>query len=209
MKTRIPLMIALLVLVNVSHANPGDFINAYYREFEVASPPGSQQQLEFLLLEAENHVNANSDDAEAWLAVGLIRAGYAKSIGGMKGLAELKNARRELEQSIQIDPTAMSGAASGMLGRLYATVPRWPLAFGSKRRARTLLTEAMTEDPSGALPGLYYALLLAEEGETDDARDILESLPDIEMPCTCQDWKHSLRSQALTVGGTLPNFITE
>jgi hypothetical protein len=196
MTIRIILLMVLLVLANVAQANLSELINTYYRDFEAASPPASRQQLESLLLDVESHVNANRNNADAWLAVGIIRAGYAKSIGGMKGLDELDNARQELEHSIRIDRTAMASAAPGMLGRLYATVPRWPLAFGSKRKARALLTEAMTENPSAALPGFYYALLLVEDGDADAARDILKSLAGLEMPCACEDWNNFILNEA-------------
>ena len=68
-----------------------------------------------------------------------------------------KPRRRACEQSIQLDPAALSGSAYTSLGSLYYQVPGWPIGFGDDDKADEMLRKGLAFDPDGiANPGKMF-----------------------------------------------------
>jgi hypothetical protein len=81
------------------------------------------------------------NDAKILLWNGVVLTGYAKSLGGLAGLALLKRAKVSLERAITLAPN--DGAAYLYLGLLYESTPESPYGFGDETLARTLLEQGL------------------------------------------------------------------
>lgn len=62
---------------------------------------------------------------------------YVAVKGGLGALPYVKKARTLLEQAIKTNSRVENGFALAVLGTIYARVPGWPVAFGSKKTARS------------------------------------------------------------------------
>jgi len=67
----------------------------------------------------------------------------------------------------------LNGSIYTSLGSLYYKVPRWPMAFGDKKKAREYLDKAIKLNPDGIDPNYFYGDFLLEQGEYAQARDYL------------------------------------
>ena len=67
--------------------------------------------------------------------------------GGLGALSLAKDAKKALEQALEIDPRALDGSAYTSLGSLYYQVPGWPIGFGNDEKARELLLKALEINP--------------------------------------------------------------
>ena len=108
--------------------------------------------------------------AEGYIWRGIVQSTYAGAIGGMGALGLAKKARENLEQALEIEPTALHGSAFASLGTLYYKVPGWPISFGNKRKAKEYLEEALAISSESIDNNYFYADFLFEIGEYDDAR---------------------------------------
>ena len=107
-----------------------------------------------------------------WEAI--ILSSYAKFAGGLSALSKAKAARDLLERAEKIDPAALNGSIYTSLGSLYYKVPRWPIGFGDKKKARAYLEKALQINPDGIDPNYFYGDFLLEQGEYAKARTYLE-----------------------------------
>ena len=85
-----------------------------------------------------------------------------------------KQQAKGLQQALQIEAGALDGSASASLGVLYYTVPGWPLSVGDKTRDKSLLQQALAQDPLGIDPNYFYAEFQVEAGHADEAVPFLE-----------------------------------
>ena len=130
-----------------------------------------QQEATFKALADRAHqISATSPDkAEAMIWEAIIQSGYAKAKGGLGALKHAEQGRDLLLASIKINPQALQGSAYTSLGSLYYKVPRWPIGFGDRKKARENLEKALQINPDGIDPNYFYADFLLEEGETAKA----------------------------------------
>jgi tetratricopeptide (TPR) repeat protein len=137
--------------------------------------PAQDQEKEFerLVKEADKAVEQNPDRAETLIWHGIIEASYAGAKGGLGALASVKNAKRDLERAIEINPEALSGSAYTSLGSLYYQVPGWPLGFGDDKKAQEFLKKGLVINPDGIDPNFFYGDLLFRSGDLDDAERAL------------------------------------
>ncbi|MCC2617080.1 hypothetical protein LJ739_12580 [Aestuariibacter halophilus] len=133
------------------------------------------QEDAFLVLieQAEHYTNSHPDDAAGWIWLGITQSSTAGAVGGLGALKYAKAARKSLEHALKIDPNALSGSAMTSLGVLYHKVPGWPIGFGSDKKARQLLTEALKVNPEGIDPNYFFAEFLYDEREYEDAKKYL------------------------------------
>lgn len=106
-----------------------------------------------------------------WSAI--IDSSWAGAKGGLGALSLVKDARSNLEKSIEIDPSALQGSAWTSLGALYYQVPGWPIGFGDKEKADEMLKKALAINPDGIDPNYFYGDYLLKEKKTDEAKDYL------------------------------------
>lgn len=107
-----------------------------------------------------------------WYAT--ILSSYASLKGGISVLPKVKKARALLEEAIHLNNQVENGFAQGVLGALYARVPGWPIAFGSKEKARSHLQMAIQINPQGIDSNYYYGDFLVDVGEYQEAKQHLE-----------------------------------
>ena len=127
-----------------------------------------------LLANADKVVGGNPDKAEALIWRGIIKSSYANAKGGLGALSVAEGSKADLEQALQLDPTALQGSAYTSLGVLYAKVPGWPIGFGDNKKAKELLLKALEQNPQGIDPNYFYADYLAGKRDWAEALRYLE-----------------------------------
>ncbi|HBN16292.1 MAG: hypothetical protein CMQ46_08360 [Gammaproteobacteria bacterium] len=129
---------------------------------------------EALAKKAEALVNSHPESAENHIWYGIILSTWAGVDGGLGALSRVKQARRELETALELDPDALQGSAYTSLGALYYQVPGWPLAFGDKKQAEKLLLKALEINPDGIDSNYFMGDYLMREKRYDEARVVLQ-----------------------------------
>ena len=127
-----------------------------------------------LLANADKVVGSNPDKAEALIWRGIIKSSYANAKGGLGALSVAEGSKADLEQALQLDPTALQGSAYTSLGVLYSKVPGWPIGFGDNKKAKELLLKALEQNPQGIDPNYFYADYLAGKRDWAQALRYLE-----------------------------------
>jgi hypothetical protein len=189
-------LILLLAGLAAAQAHPEPVVEEYYRRAaSVDADDVGADVIADLLARAGQRREAEPDSADAWLASGILRATYARSLG-IKGLRELELARTELRRSTALDGDWMDGYAEAFLARLYATVPGWPISFGSDRQATRLLAEVVGRKPRSLAGNLYEGMRLLDEGERAQAAIRLKIARKGGLDCECPHWSATLRAQA-------------
>ena len=123
---------------------------------------------------AEAARKAHPKAAAALIWEGIVLSSWAGEKGGVGALGLVKRARKDFEQALAIEPTALSGSAYTSLGSLYYQVPGWPIGFGDDDKARQMLEKALRIDPDGIDANYFYADFLREQGEHKAAAAALE-----------------------------------
>jgi len=118
---------------------------------------------------------ADPDDAELLIWRGIILSTYAGEKGGLGALGLAKEARASLEEALELDETALQGSAYTSLGSLYYKVPGWPIGFGSDKKARQYLEQALALNPNGIDPNFFMGEFLYEQGEYQAAMRHLQA----------------------------------
>lgn len=123
---------------------------------------------------AQAATKAYPDSAPVWIWSGIIKSTYAGAKGGLGALRLAKAAKTDLEHAIELDATALNGAAYTTLGSLYYQVPGWPLGFGDDEKAGELLRRGLEIAPDDIDANYFYADYLYNEYEYSDAMQYLE-----------------------------------
>ena len=129
--------------------------------------------LDVLTEDAESLTRQYPQRAEAWIWCGIIRSTLAGARGGLGALGIAKAARRDLEQAIALDPTALDGSAYTSLGTLYHKVPGWPVGFGDDDKAEQLLRKALELNPNGIDANYFYGEFALDQGHRAEAAQYL------------------------------------
>lgn len=127
-----------------------------------------------LLQQADQVVSQYPAKSEALIWRGIIKSSYANAKGGLGALSVAEQSKADLEQAIQLDPTALQGSAYTSLGVLYAKVPGWPIGFGDDKMARELLQKALEINPEGIDPNYFYGDFLLGKRDYKAALRYLE-----------------------------------
>ncbi len=188
LSTRMPSRLSLLALATaavsallppLAHAAPvDDAVAELQRDWEVVryQTPAAEREKRFESLVAKAHQTSISfaGRAEPLVWEGIIVSSLAGEKGGLGALGLAKQAKALYEQAMQIDARALDGSALNSLGVLYYKVPGWPLAFGDKAKAATLLQQALAINPQGIDPNYFYGEYLVETDHADQAVPYLE-----------------------------------
>jgi tetratricopeptide (TPR) repeat protein len=126
-----------------------------------------------LVEESEALSAKEPSSAEIWIWKGIIKSTYAGAKGGLGALALAKEAKVDLETSVDLDPNALGGSAYTTLGTLYHSVPGWPLGFGDDDTAEELLIKAVNLNPEGIDTNYFYGTYLLDEERYAEAGKIL------------------------------------
>lgn len=138
--------------------------------------PIKQREAAFsqLAKEAEDAVAAEPQAAELRIWHGIVLSTWAGAKGGFGALRLVKQAKAELEQSLQLDPKALAGSAYTSLGSLYYQVPGWPVGFGDDAKAEDMLRTALAINPDGIDPNYFYGDFLMRKERYAEAKAALE-----------------------------------
>lgn len=128
-----------------------------------------------LALRARKLAESHPGSAEVLIWEGIVLSSEAGLRGGLGALSLAKEAKRRFEEAIKLDDKALKGSAYTSLGSLYYKVPGWPIGFGDKEKAETLLKKALAVHPDGIDPLYFYADFLAERERYAEAQRFLEA----------------------------------
>ncbi|MBJ7556203.1 tetratricopeptide repeat protein [Marinomonas spartinae] len=127
-----------------------------------------------LATKVEAMVKADPNNADDYIWLGIIQASTAQAKGGLGALSFAKEAKKNLEHAIKINPNASEGSAYTTLGVLYHKVPGWPIGFGSDSKAKELLQKSIAINPKGLDNNFFYAEFLYDDGDYKEAKKYLE-----------------------------------
>lgn len=157
-----------------------DAVTELQRGWEVVryQTPASEREKRFEALAAKAHQASEAfpGRSEPLIWEGIVVSSWAGEKGGLSALGLVKQAKGLYEQAMQIDANALDGSAYNSLGVLYYKVPGWPLGFGDKAKAKTLLQKALALSPQGLDANYFYGEFLVETGHADEARPYLETV---------------------------------
>lgn len=179
MKTR--LLISMLFLICALPASAADtdgdirYLQQRWAEIKYRTPDAQQEkEFEALVREAAAKSQAAPDSVELLIWEGIIRATYAGARGGLGALGEAKQARALFERAIALRPDAMQGSAYTSLGSLYYQVPGFPVGFGSRKKADTMLRRGLDYNPDGIDSNYFYGDYLLDRGRYEEAARAFE-----------------------------------
>lgn len=177
MIARLIMTVACLLPISLFAQTGGDVLAGLQTDWAVANYQltGDEQQKAYqeLIDRADLAVVSNPRSAEILVWNGIIKAAYAGVKGGLTALSYAKQARKSLEDSMQIDDRALNGSAYASLGTLYSNVPGWPLGFGDDKKAEKMLQKALELNPDGIDPNYFYADHLIREKDFASAEKYL------------------------------------
>jgi tetratricopeptide (TPR) repeat protein len=169
---------ALLFLNTVQAAPVDDVVAILQHDWEAIryQTPASERAKHFETLARKAHqVSATYPGrSEPLVWEGIILSSLAGEKGGLGALSLVKQAKALYEQAIAIDGKVLDGSAYGSLGVLYYKVPGWPLGFGDKAKAETLLKKALEINPAGIDTNFFYAEYLIENKRKAEGISYLE-----------------------------------
>jgi tetratricopeptide (TPR) repeat protein len=155
-----------------------DAVTELQRGWEVAryQAPAAEREKRYEALAERAHKVSQGfpGRSEPLVWEGIIVSSLAAERGGLGALGLAKQARTLYEQAIDLDGRALDGSAYNSLGVLYYKVPGWPIGFGDKERAKTLLQKALALNPDGIDPNFFYGEFLVESRHAEEAIPYLE-----------------------------------
>ena len=134
-----------------------------------------QNSYEKLLERSDAKLKSYPDQPEILIWHAIIEASYAGSLSAINptALGYVRNAKKDLEKAIDLDPDVLDGSAYTSLGSLYYQVPGWPLGFGDDDKADKYLKKGLEVNPDGIDANYFYADFLISKGENNRAKTYL------------------------------------
>ena len=158
----------------VSAAMDVQTVQTQWAKIKYATPENQREDAFEKLVEAiESEAPQHRKDAEFLAWQGIVLSTYAGEKGGLGALGVVKKARKALEASLEVDPTALNGSAYTSLGALYYQVPGWPVGFGDDDKAKEYLEKGLSLNPNGIDSNYFYAEYLFEQKEYQHAQQRL------------------------------------
>jgi len=174
---RILFITLLLAMPFAARAGLDEEVGALQREWaeiKYQRPAAEQEKAFAALAKTADAVRAKyAGRAEPQIWYGIIAASYAGARGGLGALSLAKDAKKALEQALEIDAKALDGSAYTSLGSLYYQVPGWPIGFGNDDKARELLQKAVALNPDGIDSNYFLGDFLYRKGDYEGARRAL------------------------------------
>ena len=133
------------------------------------------KQYQQLISQADDLTLQFPDMAESWALSGMIKSHYAKKTGGLLGLKNAKQARKELQHALSVDPHVFYGVACAELGFLYQKPPGWPISFGSEKMPKKLYDKALEINPNGLITNIRMGEFFFDLHEYTLAKQYLQT----------------------------------
>ena len=166
----------MLGLLATGAAQADELIDPIQNQWAVCQYQSKTKEscLQKLSGEADQASAANPGRTDLLIWAAIVKSSWAGAKGGLGALSLVKTAKRQLEQAIRQNPSALDGSAYTSLGSLYYQVPGWPVGFGDKAKAEQLLKQALAINPNGIDPNFFYGDYLLEQGCKSEARQMLD-----------------------------------
>lgn len=142
--------------------------------YEVRGSSTQTKALDALAKQAAQLVARYPGKAEPLLWQGIVTSEQANRANIFHKLGLATKARDIIARAYAIDPHAAKGGAAMSLGVLYYKVPRSPIGFGDKDKAKRLLKEGLAQDPAGLDSNYFYGDYLLDQGDKPGARAFLQ-----------------------------------
>lgn len=143
-------------------------------KFAVSDSAEQLKEIDALALGAHRLVEKYPDRVEPVIWQGIVTSEEAGMASTLKALHYAKAARDILEQAYRKSPTALDAGAPTSLGVLYYRVPGFPIGFGDRKKARTLLQQAVAAAPNGLDANYFYGDFLMSQHEYAAAKTVLQ-----------------------------------
>ncbi|GGN23272.1 MULTISPECIES: tetratricopeptide repeat protein [Marinomonas] len=127
-----------------------------------------------LATRAQEQVNAEPNNPDKLIWLGIIQSSTAGAKGGLGALSLAEAAKKSFESAMSINPKALSGSAMTSLGVLYHKVPGWPIGFGDDKKAKELLVQSYKLNPTGIDSNYFLAEFLYDDGDYQGAKQHLD-----------------------------------
>jgi tetratricopeptide (TPR) repeat protein len=166
---------SLLSSFSYADATPLQHLQDAWAEAMYSAP--AEQRIELLTAladEARAAAREQDNSAEIHIWQGIILSTLAGEKGGLGALGLAKEAKRSLDQAIAMDRKALDGSALTSIGTLYHKVPGWPIGFGSDKKAKAYLAEALAINPAGIDANYFMGEYLYDEGDHVQAKTFLQ-----------------------------------
>ena len=146
-----------------------------WEKIKYSMPATAQEQaFDKLVKQADTLLAKNKASAEVLIWHAIVEASYAGAKGGIGALGHVKNAKKDLEQALTINPQALDGSAYTSLGSLYYQVPGWPIGFGDDKKAAELLNKALAINPNGIDSNYFMGDFCFRNGDFANAEKFLK-----------------------------------
>ena len=123
---------------------------------------------------SERAARLKPERVEGHFWLGVNAALLARLENPFHALRHALRARRELERAARIDPAHHGAGPLRVIGRLQHKLPRF--LGGGRERARASFQRAIEIAPASTVTRLYFAEMLLEMGNADQARIQLEAI---------------------------------
>lgn len=148
------------VVLQVQH----DWASANY----VKKGKERKRAFEALVQQADELVAQYPDLAEAHVWAGIVYSTYAGEVSIFSAGKQVKRARSELGQALELDPGAMDGSAYTSMGALLFQIPGF--MGGDKEKAEELLRKGLEHNPEGIDANYFYGKFLLDQKRDEEAR---------------------------------------
>jgi tetratricopeptide (TPR) repeat protein len=119
-----------------------------------------------LIIDADKLVSEYPDMAEPYVWKAIALSAKAKH-QGISALSSVKQAKKLLEKSIGINPSAADGAGYNALAMLYYKVPGWPIGFGDSDKAEEYFQKALSTSSNLDTNYRYGEFLIEDVGNKE------------------------------------------
>ena len=161
-----PLTQAESVQESVSH------LQKQWAQINYQVPSKEEKIKAFRILEAsaQGFIDEHPTRAELKIWKAIILSTDAGVVNGLSSLGMLKQAKKLLIESIEVDASALSGSAYTSLASLYYQAPGWPLSFGNKKKAQNYFAKALQINPMGIDPNYFYGDFLYQKKNYEESQ---------------------------------------
>lgn len=132
------------------------------------------RRMKILVSHSKALATKNPEDPGYLMMAGLYNLQYASDLGNLSALKYAKTARDYLIRSVKIDPTIYGASAHAVLGRMYMSVPGWPIGFGDKKKGLRNFKKAIELAPNGMDSNYLYATYLFDKKKYAEAKKHLQ-----------------------------------
>lgn len=162
------------LIVHADEAADIQKLQTRWAEIKYQTPDAEQEKALVTLVAEAEHLRIANTRAPYLIWEAIIRSTYAGAKGGLGALDQVKQAKKLLEQAIDIDPAAMNGSAYTSLGSLYYQVPGWPVGFGDDKKAKEMLLKGLSYNPDGIDSNYFYGDYLLQQKQYQEAVAVFE-----------------------------------